>query len=275
MKTSLAIRNLDGVQIEVLPDALAHRETALTAAREITAVEDSFSQECAVTLMRDLQTIVKSVEKTRKDIKAPVLDIGRKIDNTAATYTAPIEVEINRVNALVTQYQIAERVKAAELERRRLAELARIERERAEAERKEAERLRAILAAQEAERKAREDQESAFSKKEATEAARKLAESQAEQSRQVEAAKREREKLAQLEKERLAQQPVKVVAKPSGLSVRTVWKFEVTSVVQLFESHPDLVNLEARTRDINNAIGAGMRTCPGLRIWSEVESQVR
>ena len=46
-------------------------------------------------------------------------------------------------------------------------------------------------------------------------------------------------------------------------------------VVQLYEAFQNLCAIEAKPREINNAISAGMRQCPGLRIWKETQTGVR
>jgi hypothetical protein len=63
--------------------------------------------------------------------------------------------------------------------------------------------------------------------------------------------------------------------KPAGLSVKDKWQFEVIDAAKVYAARPDLCRIEVRTAEVNAAISAGVREIPGLRIWSELQANVR
>ena len=129
--------DLPSPKIELLPSAFNAREVALAAAsgvQEITSVTDLDNAARALT---SIKALTKSIEDSRKQVKAPVLDVGRQIDAIAKDYLTPLEVEAKRLSVMVGSYQEAERRKA--------------ERIRQEEARKQQE---AILAMQEKQREA-------------------------------------------------------------------------------------------------------------------------
>ena len=63
--------------------------------------------------------------------------------------------------------------------------------------------------------------------------------------------------------------------KPAGLSVKDKWQFEVLDAAAVYAARPDLCRIEVRTAEVNAAISAGVREIPGLRIWSELQANVR
>ena len=91
------------------------------------------------------------------------------------------------------------------------------------------------------------------------------------------AAEAERQRLAQLaiQQSQVQQSVARAQVKPAGLVVREVWKFEVLDIRHLVASNPALVRFEPNTAAINEAIRNGLRTCPGLRIYSETVTGVR
>ena len=94
-----------------------------------------------VEAMKPLREIERGVEADRKSVKAPVLDLGRAVDDKAKAFVEPVSHELRRLSNLVSQYQFEERKRLAELEAQRQAELRKIEEERrkADEERKKAE----------------------------------------------------------------------------------------------------------------------------------------
>lgn len=261
--SALVVSHIADVTISVGDDAVAKRGAAIDEAREITVVEDDFAQGLAVDALKQLNSLTKSVEQSRTQIKAPVLELGRKIDSTAKEFSTPMEIEIRRLNGLVTAYQSAQRKKSEEIERARQAELRRVEDERRKAE----------AAAEKAERErmaAQEQAEGSFIPDEAS----KAQEDAAKAAAQAEASRIEQERLKQ-EQIKLQSQVARTPEKVSGLVVKEVWKFEVIDFRQLAINHPGFVRMEVNASAVNEAIRGGMRDCSGIRIYSETQTQVR
>lgn len=64
--------------------------------------------------------------------------------------------------------------------------------------------------------------------------------------------------------------PAVATQKTEGASSREVWRFEVTSMDSLYLANPRLCSLEPNTAAINRELAAGVRSIPGLRIYSEI-----
>jgi dTMP kinase len=264
--TALAILG-DGYQIQITPEAEKQKATIINAARAVVAVTDADSCDIAQSRLRSLASVRTAVESSRKQVKAPVIDLGKRIDGIAADFVAEVIAEEARLSGLVTEYaREQQRIKreaelAAEQERQRVErerheaemaaqrEAARIERERQAAERAahEAEiaRLKAEAAqSEEGQRAAREAQEKAL-------AAQREAEAQAEAARrQAEAdaaAAREREEAARIA-------AAEAIAAPAPAGVREEIDFEVGDILAFVAKYPQLCRIEPKRADVLAAL---------------------
>lgn len=287
--TALAILG-DGYQIQTTPEAEKQKATILTAARAVVAVTDSDSCDIAQSRLRSLASVRTAVESSRKIVKAPVIDLGKRIDGIAADFVADVVAEEARLSGLVTEYaREQQRIKreaelAAEQERQRIErerheaemaarrEAARIERERQAAEKAahEAEiaRLKAEAAqSEEGQRAAREAQEKAL-------AAQKEAEAQAEAARrQAEAdaaAAREREEAARIA-------AAAAVAAPAPAGVREEIDFEVEDILEFVAKFPQLCRIEPKRAEILAALkksfsrNGKLPEVAGLRVFQNLK----
>jgi DNA polymerase III gamma/tau subunit len=195
MTTALLIRDDIARDLTIAPEFTLAKDVALQNAALIGAVRNQESQAEAVKVQAELKSLISGVERARKEVKQPVLDFGRLIDERARQAVLELEAEHLRVTNLVCTYADEQRQIAADLERRRQAELAAVE---AENRRKQ----------YEAEKAAREAQEAAEreQKRIADEAARVEREAQ-------EAAEREQKRLAdEVAKERNAARRAEIEA---------------------------------------------------------------
>jgi len=261
--------------IEVHPDAIRMRNEALEAGALVGRVNDEPTNAGATQALQAIKRVLNLCESTRKKVKEPVLDLARRIDQTAKDFSSDLQEEFRRISAACADYQTEqlERVKAQE--RARAEEAARIERERQEALRKiDQERQRAE---EEVRRKAAAEAAAAKSKEEIDAA---YARAQAEQQAIAEAAAAK----AKAEDERRAQESQAVAlpvapTRAAGQSVKPTWQWEVTDIWTLARMHPGLVEITPRRQQINEVVEslatAGEPRIPGLRIWSEVRVGVR
>jgi hypothetical protein len=133
MSNELIVRNDTELKVSFSPEALVLKESALAAGALIGRVTTLGEQECAVNALREITTVVRSVEKARKEIKQPILDYGRAIDDAARKFIDEVDKEEGRISNLISEFQLAERRRlAAELALQQ-KELQRIEQERAAA----------------------------------------------------------------------------------------------------------------------------------------------
>lgn len=247
--STLSISWAQAPSVQITDAALRAKGVAIESCRLITAVNDEFDAEVAGTTLVEVAGLLKECEKARKQIKQPVLDLGRDIDSKADAFSSDLQKHSDRIRGLIGSYNA--RVEEAQriAERKRQEELARIERER-------------IAAEAEAKRKADEALKAAASPEQAETA---VAAAEAEVKR-VETHAAQQAALAPV---------VPRVATISGVSVAPVWKFEVVDVNELHKANPQFVTLTHKAREINAAISAGARNIPGLRIWEEKGVKVR
>jgi len=252
--SAIVVKNIDNV----LPSCTAEYELlkaqALVVCRAVVAVTEAESQQIAVSAVGKIKGLLKMVETSRVDVKAPVLKLCKDIDAFAKALVAELEEEAGRIEkTLIRPYVQVEQEKAAA--RQRLADdLARKQREKAEAQAREAEAER--------QRFLREAQA-------ATSAAEAQALAAAAQAKAEEAA---------AATERMENTQARVVAAPAkaaGMTVRKVWRFEVTDIAALYKARPSLCVLQESASAINAEMRGGMRQCAGLRIWEEVGTTVR
>ena len=254
---SLEVQRIADVGISVSPDAYTRRAEAVEAARFITAVSSDFGFSEAAEALKGLQSLQKETEASRKTVKAPVLDLGKKIDATAAEFLRDIDAEASRLKQLMTVYQVEQDRKRAEAERKRQEEEAKARRAEearlADLRRKEEEARRAeINARNESERAAAEER-------------RKAAEAQA--AAEAEAAR---------VREATAPVAVTVAApKPAGVAVQRAWDFEITDMKAFAAAYPDLVTITPKRSDVLALLRAGTRQLAGTRIFETTKVGVR
>jgi len=236
-----------GYTLSVSPDATAKKAALLEASLTVTAVTDE-SLELARVTLKGLAEFRSALEKSRKAIKAPILEAGRDIDGKAAEFGAEPEQEEKRIEALIKTY-------AAEQEtKRRAAEL--------EAQRKAAE---AQKAAEEAERLRQASAEK--------EKPKSFAEAAAALSAQEEADAR-----AQASQE--AANLLTMAITPQVEGVKPALDFEVTDVRALYATAPALVELTPKRREIAAMIKDLQSrnlplSLPGVRIFETFKVSTR
>lgn len=244
MSGCLEVVKLGDVEINLSVSAVNRRDAVLSFSRLVWICSNDFELENAVDLVKDLRSVSKLTEESRVAVKAPVLMLGKKIDELALTFITPVGNEVARLTHLISNYRACQ-IKAQK-----------------EAQEKAEAAGRALLAAQQQAEAARLEAESvALTPEDEAQAQQELQEAQAE----VETA------LAAVS----VPVPVPVALKPQGLVEKTVWKFEIINVWALAAWERSFVRIEPNSNAINEEIRRGTRTIPGLRIWSEIETGVR
>ena len=291
MSTTNALAILgDGYQIQITPEAEKQKSTILSAARAVVAVTDADSFDIAQSRLRSLASVRTAVESSRKIVKAPVIDLGKRIDGIAADFVADVVAEEARLSGLVTEYaREQQRIKreaelAAEQERQRVEkerheaemaaqrEAARIERERQAAEKSahEAEiaRLKAEAAqSEEGQRAARVAQEKALAAHREAEARAEAARRQAEADA---ATAREREEAARIA-------AAAVIAAPAPAGVREEIDFEVEDILAFVAKFPQLCRIEPKRADVLAALkksferNGKLPEVAGLRVFQNLK----
>jgi len=274
---------------------------ALENAALIGKVSDRDSKIIAVRAQQELKGLINAFEKSRQDLKEPILLAGRSLDTLVAAEKLALEQEFGRVSNLVKEFDDAERRRVLEEERLQRLELERIEREK----QAELKRIADEQAAREAEsRRIREEAErkAAEARREAerliaeakNKKQREAAKVAAEEARlRQEAANAERLKqddaMAKAAQEAVAKaavieersgdaayaaaRPIEIT-KVSGQRQSTNWVIVVEQPFLLAKFHPDLVDIKPRLADIKSALNEG-REIKGIRAEREHISSVR
>lgn len=239
MTQSVIVAGIDAVTITITEASTVERDAALAASKVVTAVSDSITRDVAHEALVDLAKIAKEVEASRLAVTRPIDALKKRVMERASEFTNEVEKEVFRLKGLLTDYQ------------RKLDAEARAEAQRQEAARKaEEERLR-----KEAEAKAAAAQPGApVPTPEPT-----VAPTPTPPRTQT----------------LFAAPALQAPAKLAGSMTRRPWKFKVTNLSDLYKARPELCTLSESPSAINAAIRDGLRECPGLEIFQDVEVGVR
>ena len=274
---------------------------ALENAALIGKVTDRDSKIIAVRAQQELKGLINAFEKSRQELKEPILQTGRSLDTLVSVEKLPLEQEFGRVSNLVKEFDDAERRRVAEEERLQRLELERIEREKqaelkriadeqaakeVEARRiqEEADRaaLEAKLAAESMANAARNQKEAAIAEAHRKEALKMQQEADAERKRQQEILSQQADaaaaKMALIEEKSgdaayVAARPIEIT-KVAGQRQSTNWVITVDQPFVLAKFHPDLVDIKPRLADIKAALNEG-REIKGIKAERERISSVR
>lgn len=127
---SLLIRD-DAALSVVVPEASASMKAeALGSAALVVAVTNDIQQEFAVGALKDVASLLQATEACRKQIKGPIIDFGRLIDDAAKDYSEALQCEKHRLQKLIADYQALVQARARAEEAKRNEELSKLEKER-------------------------------------------------------------------------------------------------------------------------------------------------
>jgi hypothetical protein len=160
--STLVLKDFSGVP-EITEEAYALRNRALKLAQTIFRVTNEIEQSAAVLALQELKTLRVGIEQSRKLVKAPVIDLGKRIDAIASDFLSePVKLE-GKLGGMINHFQ------KEGLKKQREAQ------EQLEREAKEAERLRELAAKEANPEKKQELEQQAFDKQMDTEVAMPLA----------------------------------------------------------------------------------------------------
>lgn len=240
MSEALLITPALGSAIVTAADqARVERDELLHQAALVVSVADRIDADDATTVLRNLKAFETAIEQARTQAKAPVLEIGRKIDALSKELVEKVKTETGRISRVLGAY---------ELEEKRKAEAARYAAEQ------EASRI-----AEEARKKAQQVRAAAPDALAADRASDAVNEKAVEQ-------------IVALKQTAAQSAPTR----QAGTTVREDVCFEVTDLVALHQSNPELVILEPNGSAIRAILRANPNLqIPGLRHWREAKLNVR
>lgn len=215
------------------------RDELVARSQSITTVTDRLDADHATAFLRDAKAYLTGIEAARTRAKAPVLEIGKRIDALAKDLVAQVQTEQARISRVLGAFELEEKRKAeearwlAEEEARRVADKA----------------LREAAAA----RSAAPD---ALTADRAADAVN------AQAVEQIVALKQQAANAAP--------------ARQAGTAVREDVVFEVQDIRALYAAHPELVTLEPNGTAIRAILRANPNLqVPGLRHWREAKLNIR
>jgi len=246
---ALTITGASQVTVTPNPEVIAFRDSQLVTTRAVLSITSPAVYSTVGMMVRNLKQLGREIENARKEVKSEPLKITKLIDQIASEASAPIEVEVARLEKLANDYA---------------REQARIQAEAEQRARKEHEaKLKA-----EAEEKARIAAASANPV-----VVDAFAEIKAQMQSEQDLAKREAE-VNRIAAEKAAEVAARTQVAPPSIAAKTVWRWIVQDVVALAKSRPDLVTITPKTREINALVNGGERTIAGLSITQEVEAKL-
>lgn len=260
------------LQITITEEAKKQKRDALDLVKEITTVTNRREFDDAIGGASLLKAILKTLEASREEVKRPILDAGRSIDDAAKRYAAGLSSEVLRLEQMASAFQRkvdaeADRIRRDEEERQRK------QREAAELERRQeaqfmagkTEEFRAVRLEDLA-------RIAAAVTDEGRDAAQRIADQHAEDAAEEarilsEAVLEAQEKRQEEARERAMQLAVVSAApKAAGASVRRSFDYAVEDIALLQLSRPDLVLVEPKRALILASIANGAQI-PGLRVF--------
>lgn len=123
---AITIQNpLPAVLVAISGDALAQIAALEAQATGMTTIGSIDAYKAADEVVAQVVRVLKDLEAERKRIKAPILELGRQIDEAAGEAVTGLTVVKSRLGSLLLTYQQAENRRREE-ERQRLAEAARL-----------------------------------------------------------------------------------------------------------------------------------------------------
>lgn len=95
-----------GYSLTITPEATEQKEKLLAASSEITSVTSNEESAGAGYEMRRLAQMRILIEKSRKEVKDPILKISKQIDQRAAEFLVEVEAEEARLRKLIGNHAI-------------------------------------------------------------------------------------------------------------------------------------------------------------------------
>lgn len=235
----ITITGSNAVAVELTSEGRTRRDALLAIAKNHQTIVNAERAEMVAEALRTVKSFTRSVEDSRKDVKAPVLEIGKRIDYLASELTAELEVEAKRLSAILGSWQAEQRKKEEEAKRQAWEEEQRIK----------------------------------------AEAARKIAEAEANSrtaaSFEKKAAKIEEQAVTAIVQTR-AEAAASFIPKPSGIATRENVVFEVDDIGALYAHAPMLCTVSPNNAAIRAYLKSNPNAqLPGVRHWKEAAAIVR
>ncbi len=286
MNEIITLAGIDSAQLATTDAARLKRDGLIALARGVTGVRDPDAAKSAATALCEVKAFARFVEDARAEVKAPVLELGKRIDAIARELTIDLSTEERRLSRVIGAYQAEQKRIADEARLKAMAEEQRIWEDAQAVERAKAEEAKKLADAAAAKAKAEFDELEAKAARARSESGRAKAVTAADFAKartQMEADElarsQEEERKARLEeagKKMVAEriEAVSVVTpKLQGISVREELVVEVVDVVALYQAAPYLVTLTPNLALIKSVIKTTGRPIAGVKHYREARAR--
>lgn len=244
MKNEIEVIGIEKAGVIIPKEVTQLRDSLLATARTAICVSDESEQAKAFEILKKLEAMSRGMESTRKEVKKPVLALGKKIDSMAEEFIVKVESEVMRISRLIAHFQEAERARAEQI--------------------RQAEEQNRIRIENEAKKKAHDLEQELL---------------RTRGSIQVAAVMDKMEEVETEAKEHMKDSFIATMeaapAREDGMIFKENWLFEITDIDQVFRHNPMLCKIEPDNATIRAQLKKGMRVCPGMRIYKENKIGVR
>lgn len=155
----MRMTGFDAPTIDLSPEAEERKQQVLAITSQVLVVKDAATQDVATAALKRIKEVSDAFDESRKEIKKPVDDLAKRIQEVAKKFQGELDLESQRIKKLIEPFQMAERARVAREQEEARKEAQRIADEaarvKAEAARKfatattpeEVAQFRAVLAA--------------------------------------------------------------------------------------------------------------------------------
>ena len=193
----------------------------------------------AAGMAKEIRQHTKAVEAKRVELTTPLLEAQRLIKAIADNHTAPLKMELGRIENLATDFAVKERDRVVAEENAKRAEFDRLDKIRLQAE---------------------------FDAKKLANEAMAVSGTFEQMDNAVIAEKKAFEAIAAVQSVIAA--PAPVVNRVSGQQFKKELKFEVLDILEVFKARPELCSLEIKPSAVKATCVPEMPV-PGLKLWWE------
>jgi hypothetical protein len=127
----LILVNQSEQSVTPLDAALIMQSEVVANAQLVQAVTNPIQNRLAVETLKDIKRYRKQVKDAHDEVKRPIIDLGRRVEETTTMLDGPVATEERRIALMQANYFALETAKARDAERARNEELSRVEREKA------------------------------------------------------------------------------------------------------------------------------------------------
>jgi len=137
----------DTGSITIRPEIVQARNELLATIQSLPPINSDEACSSALNVVRKAKAMVSQTEKDRTTLKAPFLEVGRKLDAVAREFSDELKEACRAVETKIGAYNLRQQQLREEEQRKQREELARLEEQRLAAEREAEEAARKVAEA--------------------------------------------------------------------------------------------------------------------------------